>query len=225
LQILAESTCESLRIVDCSTIWKLKLPDGPDTTAAAAYALPIWAVARPQLRALEWVVDLIAHAAILAARRHTATPQPLIVADGERIEDRIGDADDEGSKAGALAYAAAVARAFDRGQRQYPLIVDRKRERRCFRCPDGRDSGGNLYQEREQRDKRTSGNAKQVQANVKAAYAVDEDFGRLVLLTAATGARFSQLVICFMDAKLIDAHRITAEPEPARPASAQHSPD
>lgn len=36
--------------------------------------------------------------------------------------------------------------------------------------------------------------AKQVQAVVKAAYGVDADFGHVVLLAAATGARFSQVV-------------------------------
>jgi integrase len=210
-----------------------------------------------------------------------------IVADGGRIEERLGDADDEGSKAGALAYAAAVAHALDWGQRQYPLIVERNASGAASVVPTVKTAVEAYITKREQRGKRTGGNArsrltlhvlsdakfsatklaklrsstieswraklpadmkpasvnrllsdlraalnaaiekhrrelpgstaieikvgtralsvedearyqlltaKQVQAIVKAARAVDEDFGRLVLLAAATGARFSQLI-------------------------------
>lgn len=48
-----------------------------------------------------------------------------LVVDGERLEERLGDADDDGAPAGAMTYRAAVAAALDWSRRQTAAIEAR----------------------------------------------------------------------------------------------------
>jgi integrase len=75
------------------------------------------------------------------------------VIDKARFEDRIGDADDEGCGGGALSYVDAVGRALDWAKRQQAV-------RASTDAPTVRSAVEAYIKKREQRGKRTGGNAK-----------------------------------------------------------------
>lgn len=83
-----------------------------------------------------------------------------IVLDGQRIEERLGHADDDGAAPGALGYRAAVTAALDWSKRQHAGIEGRKESAATGRGPTVRGAVEAYIVARSKRSAKTGGNAK-----------------------------------------------------------------